>query len=146
MRRGTVTIPDSLEPSLERFMSAQPARPSLTSVLEAALTAYLDPTPEANGAPSRLPRVMQRRARIRELAHAHGAHRIALFGSTARGEDSQESDVDFWVEASGLMSLFDLAALRGDLASELDARVDVLTLGGLSTPEADSLLAESIVL
>jgi Arc/MetJ-type ribon-helix-helix transcriptional regulator len=41
MRRATVTIPDDLEKELQAWLDAQPARPSLAKVLQAALRLYL---------------------------------------------------------------------------------------------------------
>jgi hypothetical protein len=41
MKRATITIPDDLEAELERYLSEQPAPPSLTAVLQAALRDYL---------------------------------------------------------------------------------------------------------
>lgn len=42
MRRTTVTIPDELERALERYRKDMEAPPSLASVVQAALRAYLE--------------------------------------------------------------------------------------------------------
>ncbi|MGC4175726.1 nucleotidyltransferase family protein [Demequina sp.] len=143
MRRATVTIRDDLEHALESFVDALPARPSLASVVEAALEAYLV---EPHAVPSRLPKVMRNRARIKDLSLARGVDRIALFGSVASGTDGPESDVDFWVHGTEPVGLFALAALRHDLATLLGEHVDLVTLGGLPQAERDAVLERSLVL
>ena len=71
------------------------------------------------------------RAEILRVAHSHGAERIALFGSVARGGDREGSDCDFMVDFSGPASLVDLALLRDALAGLLGHDVDVVPIGGL---------------
>jgi len=144
MRRATITVPPELEEELESFMSAQPARPSLTSVVEAALTAYLN-TPD-NGQPSRLVDVVRSREAFRRIGRKYGATRIGLFGSVADGTDTPASDVDLWVETAPNVTLFDLAAMRAEFTTLLDCPVDVLTLGGLSDKEREALIDASLVL
>lgn len=53
-------------------------------------------------------RVKACRLQILDLAHQHGARRVSLFGSLARGEESADSDIDLLVELEPGRSLFDL--------------------------------------
>jgi predicted nucleotidyltransferase len=69
--------------------------------------------------------------RIKAVVARHKGRAVAVFGSVARGEETQESDVDFLVEFEPGSSLFDLADLEDALASLLGRRVDVVSLGGL---------------
>jgi hypothetical protein len=144
MRRATITVPDDLAEALDVFIAAQPARPSLTSVVEAALESYLL-APGADS-PSRLTRVARSRRRVVEIAHAHGATRVGLFGSVAEGADGPDSDIDLWVETGPRVTLFDLAAIRAELEGLLGSPVDVLTLGGLDDRAREELVARSFVL
>lgn len=146
MRRATITVPDELDRALEDFIAAQPARPSLTSVVEAALEDYLQSPDPPDQFTSRIVDVVRRRQRIVELARARGAVRLGLFGSVAQARDTPESDVDFWVEIGPGMGLFELAALRHDLTEELGSPVDVVTLGGLEPGAREELIARSLVL
>ncbi|MDO9712090.1 nucleotidyltransferase family protein [Paracraurococcus lichenis] len=50
-----------------------------------------------------------------------------VFGSVARGEDDEASDLDLLVDGTDGASLFDLARLQIDLEALLGVRVDVLT-------------------
>jgi predicted nucleotidyltransferase len=71
------------------------------------------------------------RDQIRAVVARHKGRAVALFGSVARGEETQASDVDFLVEFEPGSSLFDLADMEDELASLLQRRVDVVSVGGL---------------
>ncbi len=42
--------------------------------------------------------ITRQREQILELAHRYGAHNVRVFGSVARGEADDASDVDFLVD------------------------------------------------
>jgi predicted nucleotidyltransferase len=58
-----------------------------------------------------------------------------VFGSTARGEDTEDSDLDILVDDCHA-STFDLAALELELEELLRSHVDVRTPGDLATDVA----------
>jgi predicted nucleotidyltransferase len=60
-----------------------------------------------------------------------------LFGSTARGEDTEQSDLDILVDLNGHPSLYDLADLEMELESILDCKVQIITLGDLAPDVAE---------
>jgi len=68
-----------------------------------------------------------KRQEILRIAAEHGTQNVRLFGSAARGEASDGSDVDFLVEMEPGRSLLDLAALRNDLMDLLGREVDIVT-------------------
>lgn len=68
---------------------------------------------------------------IRNLAKAHGATSIELFGSAARGDDLPGSDIDFLVELDSGRSLLDLIGLSNDLETALGRKVETFTKSGL---------------
>ena len=63
------------------------------------------------------------------IARKHGVSRMCLFGSYARGEANDESDVDIFVDKGKMTSLIKYMALAYDLESALDCHVDVVTTG-----------------
>ena len=63
-----------------------------------------------------------------------------IFGSTARGEDVEGSDVDILVDREGSVSLFDLARLEIELEKLLSVPVGVHTPGDFG-PEATARIA-----
>jgi len=68
---------------------------------------------------------------IRTLARAHGATSVQLFGSAARAEETEASDLDFLVELEPGRSLLDLIGFGYDLEALLGRRVDAFTAAGL---------------
>ena len=76
-----------------------------------------------------------------ELLHEHRAEvlgimkrypmfaNLRIIGSVARGEDTEDSDVDFLVDALSGATLCDLGGLIEDLEELLGISVDVITTG-----------------
>lgn len=78
------------------------------------------------------------------LARRHALD-IKVFGSVARAEDREDSDVDFLVEFGPGASILDQVHLELDLRALLDCNVDVVPVGGLKSRDA-RLLAEAVSL
>lgn len=72
-----------------------------------------------------------RRDDILRIAIRHGAHNVRVFGSVARGEATEDSDVDFLVSTSESTSPWFPAGLVVDLEDLLGYRVQVVTEEGL---------------
>jgi hypothetical protein len=68
-----------------------------------------------------------KREEILRIAAEHGAHSVRVFGSVARGDADEKSDVDFLVEMDKGRSLLDRASLLVALEELLGRRVDVAT-------------------
>ncbi len=64
----------------------------------------------------------------------YGVNQAYIFGSFARGEQNQDSDIDFLVEydPEANVSLFDLVELKYNLEDAFRRKVDVVTEGALS--------------
>jgi predicted nucleotidyltransferase len=77
-----------------------------------------------------------------QLADKHGARNVRVFGSVARGENRETSDVDVLAEFDEGRTLFDLIAFRLDLCDLLGTNVDVVTPGSLRYIR-DSVLADA---
>lgn len=89
--------------------------------------------------------VEEHRDKIADVARRNRAVGIRLFGSAARDEDTERSDLDFLVDFEDGSSLFDLMHLRDDLEELLGCPVDVVSVGGL-TARDEHILAEAIPL
>ena len=72
--------------------------------------------------------------------------RAAIFGSFARGENTEASDIDILVEFNGQKSLLDLAGLKIALEELLKMKVDVLTYNSLNPLLRDKILNEQVVI
>jgi len=88
-----------------------------------------------------------RRSQILAIAANHGAYNVRVFGSVARGEATEESDIDFLVD-------YDLekitpwfpGGLLLDLEQLLTRKVDIATVDMLKERIRDRVLREAVAL
>ena len=92
----------------------------------------------------RLPR--EKREEILQVAAKHGARNVRVFGSVARGEADEESDIDLVVEFEPGRSLLDHAALWLELQELLGCKVDVVSDRGIKPRIRDRVLKEAVPL
>jgi uncharacterized protein len=88
----------------------------------------------------------QHRADILAVAARHGATTVRVFGSVARGEADENSDIDFLVELEDGRNLLDLGGLVVELRELLGRPVDVVTVRGLKDRIRARVLAEAVAL
>jgi hypothetical protein len=69
----------------------------------------------------------ENRREIIDLAARHGARNVRLFGSAARGEETESSDIDLLVQVGPDASPWFPAGLILDLEELLGLRVDIVT-------------------
>ena len=74
---------------------------------------------------------------IAAVAQQYHIHAVYLFGSYARGDATETSDVDVLInrENSSIKSLFDLGAFYNDLHEALGKPIDVITTDSLYQPD-----------
>ncbi len=94
--------------------------------------------------PPSLHDLRKRRETILQLALRHGARDVRVFGSVARGEAVQGSDVDFLVTMETGRSLLDLGGLLMDLRDLLGGPVDVVTPTSLGARVRARVLQEAV--
>ena len=79
---------------------------------------------------------MKQIAEIKEIvnrrAKEYGAERIYLFGSYARGDADETSDIDLRIDRGNIKGGFALAGLLLDLEADLGTSVDLVTTGSLN--------------
>ncbi len=83
---------------------------------------------------------------ILSLAARHGAYNVRVFGSVARGEADEKSDIDFLVNMEKGRSLLDLAGLAIDIEELLGCNVDIVTEKGLRERIRDRVLKDAVSL
>ncbi len=81
---------------------------------------------------------------ILRIAAEHGARKIRIFGSFARGDAVEESDLDLLVQMEEERSLFDFIAFWQDVEDLLGFKVDVVSEGGISPYLREKILSEAI--
>lgn len=90
--------------------------------------------------------LQQKREEILNLATQYGAYNVCIFGSVARGEEREDSDIDFLVEMEPGRSLLDWIGLMQDLEDLLGRKVDVATVKGLQEYFREQILREAVLL
>jgi len=87
-----------------------------------------------------------KREEILRIAQTHGAGNVRIFGSVARGEADEKSDVDFLVDFEPGTSLLQHGALIAELEDLLGRKVDVAPEKTLKERVRAQALAEAIPL
>jgi len=86
------------------------------------------------------------RERILPVLDKHDVARASIFGSLARDESDENSDIDILVELKGEKSLLDLVGLKLELEGILERTVDVLTFESLHPLLRERILSEQKVI
>lgn len=90
--------------------------------------------------------IFKRREEIIAVAKRYGASDLRLFGSIARGDATEMSDVDLLVRFEPGRSLFDQGGLLMDLRQLLGVNVDVVSEGALSGRFGEIVRREAVSL
>lgn len=86
------------------------------------------------------------RRKVLDVAGAHGATNIRVFGSVALGTDTAHSDIDLLADIAPGTGLFELARLERELSAILGTEVDVVPASGLRDHLAKRVLSEAVPL
>lgn len=73
--------------------------------------------------------IKQIKERIIPILSKHDIHEIYLFGSYARGEAKNTSDVDIYCESGNIKTLIDQGFLEDELVEALGKEVDIVFIG-----------------
>lgn len=90
--------------------------------------------------------LQEKREEILRIAKKYGAYHVRVFGSVARGEADEKSDIDLLVDMERGRSLLDLAGLLVDLEDLLGCAVDVVPEDSLRERIRSRILKEAIAL
>ena len=88
----------------------------------------------------------ERKPEILQIAAKYGAESIRVFGSVARGEDTEKSDVDLLVNFDPPVSLLAHIGLMLDLEDLLGRKVQVVTEPALHPFLRERVLREAVPL
>lgn len=103
-----------------------------------------DPSTSHPAPPDLCALVASKREAILRAAERRGAVNVRVFGSVARGEADEASDVDFLVDLQPGRTLLDLGGLLMDLEGILGRPVDVVTEKGLRPRLRERVLREAV--
>jgi len=91
-------------------------------------------------------RLRRHRRALATTAERRGASNVRVFGSVARGEDTEDSDGDLLVDLSPDVGLVGLAGLERELAGLLGRPVDIVPASSLKSGIEPQVLADAIPL
>jgi len=91
-------------------------------------------------------RLRRHRRAVIDTAARRGARNVRVFGSSARGTDTESSDIDLLVDLDADVGLVSLVALERELAKTLGRNVDVVPAGSIKAAMAHQIMAEAIPL
>jgi uncharacterized protein len=130
----------------QRRFSADRASP-LFPALAALATEAIEP---ARGQPTRRRRpstaLIAGRAAVKRALARHGLANPRVFGSVARGEDTEASDLDLLVDLRPGISLLDLVKAKHAIEDALGVPVDLVTPDDLPESYRAAALAEAVSL
>ncbi|WNM23540.1 nucleotidyltransferase domain-containing protein [Demequina capsici] len=88
----------------------------------------------------------QHRAEIRSRLRAVGGRNVRVFGSTARGAERPDSDVDLLFEMREPLSLMQLSAVENELSRLLGLQVDLVAESSLRPDLREGIVNEAVPL
>ncbi|AFY36843.1 DNA polymerase beta domain protein region [[Leptolyngbya] sp. PCC 7376] len=88
--------------------------------------------------------LQEKREEILDIAAKHGALNVRIFGSVARGEETENSDIDFLIDYDlDKITPWFPGGLLMDLKDLLGCDIDIVTEKGLSHLIRDRVMAEA---
>ena len=93
-----------------------------------------------------LERLKDKRDLINKIAKRYHAIDVRVFGSVARKDESENSDIDFLVHFLPGATLLDQVGLMDELSRYFDRPVDVVSDRALNKYIADAVIKESVSL
>jgi len=85
-----------------------------------------------------------KREEILQIAAKHGAYNVRVFGSAARGEASENSDIDLLIDVKENHSRWFPGGLLADLEDLLGCKVDIVIENGLHQLIRERVLQEAV--
>lgn len=84
--------------------------------------------------------------RVAPVARSYGVERVYLFGSYARGDATEKSDIDLRVDKGAIRGLFMFAGFQIALEEKLEHDVDVLATGALDDEFLKHIANEEVLI
>lgn len=71
--------------------------------------------------------------------------RVSIFGSYARGEQNQQSDLDILVQFKERISLLKLVQIEQSLSDELGIPIDLITENSIKNPRLKKYIEQDLI-
>ncbi len=85
------------------------------------------------------------KAAVSRLARQYGAERVYLFGSFARGDATEASDIALRIDKGSIRGL-QFARLLGDLEDALGRKIDLISTNGMDEDFRRAIAPEEVLL
>lgn len=86
-----------------------------------------------------------KREEILNTVMSNNGSQVKVFGSTAKGLSTENSDIDFLVKLNDNASLFDLVEIKLELEELLGKKVDVVSENGLKNNDIGNDIRKSAI-
>jgi predicted nucleotidyltransferase len=80
--------------------------------------------------------------KLQEICHSNDVEMVGVFGSMARGEATEQSDIDLLVRFSKRKSLLEMVKLEREVSTAVGRKVDLLTESAISPYLRDKVKRE----
>lgn len=87
-----------------------------------------------------------KRTELEAIGRKYGVSNIRVFGSVARGEETEGSDIDLLVNVESNRDLYDFIGFKQDAEALLSCEIDLVTEKGLYHLLRDKVLNEALPL
>jgi predicted nucleotidyltransferase len=89
--------------------------------------------------------LQSKRAEIYAIADRYGIENIRVFGSVARGDADETSDVDLMVDMQQGKSFFDLMGFKSEMEEMLHHTVDIVEIEAVKNPLRKRYMLEDVL-
>lgn len=93
-----------------------------------------------------MPTIEEIKKTVTDISKEYGVENVYLFGSYARGDNNEDSDIDLRIDKGDIRGLFMLSGFRNKLIDYLGKEVDVLTTQSLDENFLNHIAREEILL
>jgi len=83
---------------------------------------------------------------ITMILKRHGVRKAALFGSCARGDMKEDSDIDILVDIDKDLSLLDFVSIKLDLEEALGRKVDLVEYNAIKPRLRDKIFNDQVTI
>ncbi len=88
---------------------------------------------------------LQLKNEIISLLSPYHPNRVGVFGSYARGENDEDSDLDLLINFKEKISLLKLVQIQHELSDQLQVEVDLITENSLKNPRLKEYILEDLI-
>ena len=88
------------------------------------------------------------KAIVTPIVEVYPIQRVILFGSYARGDATENSDVDLLIDSRNRLNGFDFFGIAGRIIKKMPMKADVFEMGEINTPSSffDAINREGVVI